>query len=71
MFGINFGLNRETQYQEGYQDRVAGKLPRKKNFNYLEGYLKDRTGGLDAVVQYFPTMEDYMRWKLNHTNYSS
>jgi hypothetical protein len=65
-----FGKIREARYQEGRQDRDKGILPRKKNSDYLEGYLKDRPGGLDAVMQYFPTGEDYMRWKLNHTKSS-
>jgi len=70
MFGINFGINKEAHYQKGYQDCIEGRLPCKKNFNYLEGYLNNRPGGLDAVMQYFPTVEDYLRWRLNHTNSS-
>ena len=65
-----FGKIKAARYQEGYKDRVGGKLPRKKNSDYLEGYCKDRPGGLDVVVQYFPTMEDYLRWKLNHSKSS-
>ena len=65
-----FGKIKEARYQEGCKDRVEGKLPRKKNSDYIEGYCKDRPGGLDMVVQYFPTVEDYLRWKLNHSKFS-
>jgi len=36
----------------------------------LKVIAKDRPEGLDMVVQYFPTMEDYLRWKLNHSKFS-
>ncbi len=70
IFG-NIGDFRESRFQEGCRDRHAGILPRKKNHDYLEGYLQDRPAGLDVVVAYFPTVEDYMMWKLNHSKSSN
>ena len=68
---VMFGNIRETRYQEGQRDRDAGNLPRKDDSAYLEGYLKGRPEGLDGVMQYFPTVEDYLKWKLNHSKSSS
>ncbi|NUN67071.1 hypothetical protein HCU40_20525 (plasmid) [Pseudanabaena biceps] len=65
------GHSRASHYQEGLRDRDAGKLPRKKNSVYLEAYLSDRPGGLDVVLDYFPTIEEYIHWKLNHSKSSS
>ncbi|WP_055073692.1 hypothetical protein [Pseudanabaena sp. 'Roaring Creek'] len=68
MFGHS--RTREARYQEGLRDRNAGILPRRNDPNYLEAYLNDRPGGLDAVMQYFPTVQEYLHWKLN-LNHSS
>ena len=54
---------KEQHYQQGCRDRQAGLLPRKLGDVYLEGYLKGRPGGLDEVMQYFPTLESYLKWK--------
>jgi hypothetical protein len=54
---------REGRYHQGQRDRDAGFLPRTQDSAYLEGYLKGRPEGLDAVVQYFPSLEDYLRWR--------
>lgn len=62
---------REKYYQEGQRDRDGGKLPLKDDSAYLEGYLKGRPEGLDGVMQYFPTVEDYLKWKLKHSRSSS
>ncbi len=53
----------EQHYQQGCRDRQAGLLPRMPGDIYLRGYLQDRPGGLDEVVQYFPTVESYLKWK--------
>ncbi len=68
---IMFGNIREARYQEGQRDRDGGILPRKDDSAYLEGYLKGRPEGLDGVIQYFPTVEDYLKWKSNHSKSSS
>lgn len=70
-FSVMFGRTRirEAQYREGLRDRKAGILPRRNDANYLEAYLNDRPGGLDAVMQYFPTVQEYWHWKLNHSNF--
>lgn len=54
---------REQRYHQGQRDRNAGVLPKSRDFDYLEGYLKGRPEGLDGVVRYFPSVEDYMKWK--------
>lgn len=54
---------REQQYQQGRRDRDAGRLPRMEGSAYLEGYLKGRPEGLDGMIQYFPTLESYLKWK--------
>ncbi|CAN1213437.1 Transposase [Tumidithrix helvetica PCC 7403] len=62
---------RENRYQEGVRDRNRGILPRLEDSAYLEGYLKGRPEGLDGIMQYFPTVEDYMKWKFDRLNSSS
>ena len=54
---------RERRYQQGRCDRDAGLLPRRQDSAYLEGYLKGRPEGLDGIVQYFSSIEDFMKWK--------
>lgn len=54
---------REDRFQRGCSDRDAGKLPKLNDSTYLRGYFSDRPEGLDAVVQFFPTIEDYLLWK--------
>lgn len=54
---------REQDYQQGCRDREAGLLPRRSGDIYLEGYLQGRLGGLDEVIQYFPSLESYFKWK--------
>lgn len=54
---------RESHYQQGRRDRDAGLLPRMQGSVYLEGYLKGRPQGLDGIVQYFPSIEAYIKWK--------
>jgi hypothetical protein len=54
---------REIRYQQGVRDRRFGYLPKRQDSTYLEGYLKDRPEGLDGVVQYFPTVEAYFKWR--------
>ena len=54
---------RKQQYQQGQRDRDAGLLPQMESSIYLEGYLKGRPGGLDSIIQYFPSIESYFRWK--------
>ncbi|MBD3884885.1 hypothetical protein IFO70_24425 [Phormidium tenue FACHB-886] len=54
---------REVRHQQGCRDRKAGWLPRMQDSAYLEGYLRDRPGGLDEIVQYFPSVDAYLAWK--------
>jgi hypothetical protein len=50
-------------YQHGCCNRQAGILPRIQNKVYLEGYRKGRPEGLDTIVQYFPSVAEYLVWK--------
>ncbi|MEE3715621.1 hypothetical protein V2H45_02555 [Tumidithrix elongata RA019] len=59
---------RETRYQEGCRDRDRGILPSQDDSVYLEGYLKGRPEGLDGIMQYFPTVEDFMKWKYTNSS---
>jgi hypothetical protein len=34
-----------------------------QNKVYLEGYFKGRPEGLDTIVQYFPSVEEYLVWR--------
>ncbi len=54
---------RQQQLQRGQHDRDAGRLPQTDSSTYLEGYLKGRPEGLDGIVQYFPSLESYLKWK--------
>jgi hypothetical protein len=54
---------REIRYQQGCCDRRAGCLPKSQDSVYLEGYLKGRPEGLDGIIQFFPSLEVYMKWK--------
>jgi hypothetical protein len=54
---------RENLYQQGCCDRQAGLLPRMQKKVYLEGYFKDRPEGLDTIIQYFPSTEEYLIWR--------
>ncbi|HEY9628709.1 MAG TPA: hypothetical protein V6C84_15525 [Coleofasciculaceae cyanobacterium] len=56
---------REHRYQQGCRDRQAGRLPKNQDSAYLEGYLKGRPEGFDSVLQYFPSVEAYLDWKLH------
>lgn len=58
-----FNRFREIAYQQGCRDRDAGLLPQKQGSIYLEGYLKGRPEGLDGIMQYFPSVDDYLKWK--------
>ncbi len=60
---------REIRYQQGCCDRNAGCLPKMQDSVYLEGYLKGRPEGLDEIVQFFPSLEAYMRWKLKDSQF--
>ncbi|MBW4444623.1 MAG: hypothetical protein KME10_26150 [Plectolyngbya sp. WJT66-NPBG17] len=60
---------RERRYQQGCRDRDAGFLPRVQDSAYLEGYLKGRPSGLDDIVQHFPDMEMYLKWKYKMSKY--
>ncbi|MBO3460140.1 hypothetical protein G7B40_000150 [Aetokthonos hydrillicola Thurmond2011] len=53
----------KIRYQQGCRDRDAGCLPKMEDSVYLEGYLKGRPEGLDGIVQFFPSLEAYMKWK--------
>lgn len=53
----------EERFRKGQRDRDAGLLPRLKDAAYLEGYLKGRPEGLDEVIQYFSSIEEYLTWK--------
>ncbi len=68
MFEHLFNLLREQRYQKGCRDRDAGLLPRLQDSAYLEGYLSGRPEGLDGIVQYFPSMEEYIKWKHKSLN---
>jgi hypothetical protein len=59
-----FNNLREIRYQQGCSDRNAGILPKMQDLMYLEGYFKGRPEGLDDIVQFFPSFEEYMKWKL-------
>jgi hypothetical protein len=61
-----FGHLREAHFQQGCRDRDAGYLPRRRDSAYLDGYLSDRPAGLDEVIQYFPTLSDFVKWKIKH-----
>jgi len=54
---------KEDRFQLGRCDRDAGKLPKLNDSTYLRGYFSDRPEGLDSVVQFFPTIEEYLQWK--------
>jgi hypothetical protein len=54
---------REQHYQQGCRDRDRGLLPKMQSSVYLEGYLKGRPPGLDGTIQYFSTVESYLKWK--------
>jgi hypothetical protein len=58
-----FNYLRQEQFQKGQRDRDAGLLPRTQDSGYLSGYLKGRPEGLDATVQYFASLEEYLTWK--------
>lgn len=58
-----FNNLREIRYQKGCSDRDAGILPKMQDSVYLEGYLKGRPEGLDGIIQYFPSFEEYITWK--------
>jgi hypothetical protein len=60
-----FNNLREIRYQKGCSHRNAGILPKMQDLVYLEGYLKGRPSGLDDIVQFFPSFEEYMKWKFN------
>jgi len=51
---------REERYQKGCRDRDAGRLPNMCASAYLDGYLSGRPEGLDDIVQYFPSVEEYI-----------
>jgi hypothetical protein len=53
----------QEQFQKGQRDRDAGLLPRTQDSSYLSGYFKGRPEGLDATVQYFASVEEYLQWK--------
>jgi hypothetical protein len=52
-----------TRYEQGLKHRDAGILPQMQDSVYLEGYLKGRPEGLDGILQYFDSVEAYMKWK--------
>lgn len=54
---------REQRYQQGQRDRDVGLLPRRHDTDYLEGYLKGRPEGLDGIMQYFPSIDDYLNYR--------
>lgn len=54
---------REIRYQQGQNDRKTGLLPQRQDSIYLEGYLKGRPEGLDGIIQYFPTVEAFLKWR--------
>lgn len=54
---------REDRYRRGCSDRNAGLLPKTQDKLYLEGYLKGRPEGLDSIIQYFPSLEEYLVWR--------
>ncbi|OUL26819.1 hypothetical protein [Nostoc sp. 106C] len=61
---------REIRYQQGCRDRDAGFLPKMHDSIYLEAYLQGRPEGLDGIIQYFPSIEAYMKWKLKNLGHS-
>ncbi|MGI0492471.1 hypothetical protein ACN4EG_11855 [Alkalinema pantanalense CENA528] len=65
MFDSIFNTLNKQQYQQGQHDRDAGLLPQSEHSSYLEGYLKGRPEGLDGIIQYFPTVDFYLKWKFN------
>lgn len=58
-----FNYLREERYQKGCCDRDRGLLPRTQDSAYLDGYFSDRPEGLDGIIQYFPSLESYLKWK--------
>jgi len=54
---------KENLYQIGCRDRVAGNLPKLKDSAYLSGYFSERPEGLDGVMQFFATVDQYLQWK--------
>ncbi|MBF2025577.1 MAG: hypothetical protein IGS48_02260 [Oscillatoriales cyanobacterium C42_A2020_001] len=58
----------EEHFQLGCRDRLAGSLPKLKDAAYLSGYFADRPEGLDSVMQFFPTVEQYWEWKQRSLN---
>ena len=56
----------ENRYQEGCRDRDAGRLPTTQDSIYLNGYLSDRPKGLDDVVQYYSSLEEYLKNRHRH-----
>ncbi|MBD2210224.1 hypothetical protein H6G64_16805 [Calothrix sp. FACHB-156] len=65
-----FNNLREIRYQQGCRDRDAGLLPKMQDSAYLEAYLKGRPEGLDGIMQYFPSVEAYMKWKFKDLGHS-
>ena len=61
---------RNVRYQQGQHDRDAGLLPSRQDSIYLEGYLKGRPEGLDGIIQYFPSIEAFLKWR-NQTSANS
>ncbi|MBW4580321.1 MAG: hypothetical protein KME42_12225 [Tildeniella nuda ZEHNDER 1965/U140] len=59
---------RNQHYQQGQRDRDAGLLPRRESSIYMDGYFKGRPEGLDGLVQYFPSVESYLKWKCKHVS---
>ncbi|MCG9892439.1 MAG: hypothetical protein MH252_15385 [Thermosynechococcaceae cyanobacterium MS004] len=57
MFGLFGGKSRQKdeRFEQGCRDRKAGLLPKMMASDYLRGYNAERLGGLDEIVQYFPT----------------
>ncbi|BAY33808.1 hypothetical protein NIES2107_57100 [Nostoc carneum NIES-2107] len=65
-----FNHLREIRYQQGCRDRDAGLLPKIQDSAYLEAYLQGRPEGLDGIMQYFPSVEAYMKWKFKDLGHS-
>jgi len=63
MFDNLFNHLQEDRYQQGCRDRLAGRLPSRQDSQYLSGYLSDRPKGLDAEIEYFSTLEEYLKRK--------
>lgn len=62
---------RERRYQQGRRDRDAGLLPRLEGSIYMSGYLQGRPEGLDGIIQYFPSIESYLKWNSRTAKNSS